>query len=525
MVSSKMREKVWEALGGNSWKPDDEWIPLYFSKPGLPITRGENFVKLAPATFELNDGFREGERFDLTPWQQFSLRSMFEEKLDGTLRYRRFLLGLPRKQGKSILCSSIVLSTLIMQPNKRKIYSASLTMKQAKIVFEEVVDQIGKSKSLSKYLKVTASENKITNLITGSTYEVIAADSAMAQGFKPYLVIFDEIHELHTEKGQAFWEALVKGSGSLKESLIICITTAGSRSEGLLPTLFSSLRELHNEPDDESSFGGIWWGASNDDDISDPEVWKKAMPNLRLGLYDLSHVKASYIEAEKTGRLNSFCRYELNQFIEAGSDGDQFMTESTFEMNYNPTSRILKGSKIWVGFDGSVSGDSTAFTAIDEKGNIEVLGLWEDDGSKSWFVNKDEVNEKLDFIMKNYNVQKLWCDDNQFQSEVQKWAVKYRGKVERIPQSKSRMEPLSNDFILSWVSNEMNHNNDRNIKKHFLNAWTTDDGRPIKKTKDSKDKIDILIACILAFGARQKMLPNLLNKSSRAEMLRRMNSL
>lgn len=523
MVSSNVKEKVWKALGDEAWKPDEEWAPLYFSKPGLPITRGQNFVKLAPATFELNDGFREGERFDLTPWQKYSLCSMFEEKLDGTLRYRRFLLGLPRKQGKSILCSSIVLSTLIMQPNKRKIYSASLTMKQARIVFEEVSDQIKKSKFLSKYLKVN--KNDITNLVTGSTYELIAADSAMAQGFRPYLVIFDEIHELHTEKGRTFWEALMKGTGALKESIVICITTAGSRSEGLLPTLFSELKELHDEPDDNSNFGGIWWGAPEDADISDPEVWKKAMPNLNLGLYDISHVESEYKQAEKTGRLNSFCRFELNQFIASGSAGDEFMSEDIFNLNYNPTSRIEKGSKIWVGFDGSVSGDSTAFVAIDEKGNIEVMGLWEDDNSKSWFVSKDEVNDKLDFIMKNYNVQKVWCDDNQFQSEVQKWAVKYRGKVERIPQSASRMTPLSNDFILSWVSQEMNHRNDRNIKKHFLNAWTYDDGRPKKKTKDSSDKIDILVACILAFGARQKMMPNILNRENRMQALRAMNSL
>lgn len=525
MASSKVLERVRKEFAQDNWSPDEEWVPLYFSKPSLPITRGENFVKLAPATFVLNDGFKEGERFNLTPWQCYSLKSMFEEKLDGTLRYRRFLLGLPRKQGKSILCSSIVLSTLIMQPNKRKIYSASLTMKQAKIVFEEVVDQIKKSKALSKYLKVTESANLVTNVITGSTYEVIAADSAMAQGFRPYLVIFDEIHELHTEKGQAFWEALMKGSGALKESLIICITTAGSRTEGLLPSLFSTLKELHDTPDHDSSFGGIWWGAPEDADISDPEVWKSAMPNLKLGLYDLNHVADQYNEAEKTGRLNSFCRFELNQFITAGSEGDEFMSEDTFNLCYQPGARIEKGSKIWVGFDGSVSNDSTALVAVDEKGNIEILGLWEDDGSKSWFVSKDEVNEKVDFIFQNYNVQKLSCDDNQFQSEVQKWAVKYRGKVERLPQSKTRMSPMSNDFILSWVNQEYKHNNNLNLKKHLLNAMTMDDGRPTKKSKDSKDKIDILIALILATGARRKMQPNVDDARKRRELLSRMNSM
>ena len=49
----------------------------------------------------------------LTGWQRELLVSLFERRADGMLRYRRSLIGLGRKNGKSLIGSLIALYGLI----------------------------------------------------------------------------------------------------------------------------------------------------------------------------------------------------------------------------------------------------------------------------------------------------------------------------------------------------------------------------------------------------------------------------
>ena len=61
----------------------------------------------------VSKGIRAGEPFKLVPWQKKLIENLYERRNDGLLRYRRSLIGLGRKNGKSLLGSLVALYGLI----------------------------------------------------------------------------------------------------------------------------------------------------------------------------------------------------------------------------------------------------------------------------------------------------------------------------------------------------------------------------------------------------------------------------
>ena len=61
----------------------------------------------------VSKGVRAGESFVPTPWQRQLINALYERRADGLLRYKRSVIGLGRKNGKSLIGSLIALYGLI----------------------------------------------------------------------------------------------------------------------------------------------------------------------------------------------------------------------------------------------------------------------------------------------------------------------------------------------------------------------------------------------------------------------------
>src|SRR5699024_1924775 len=208
----------------------------------------------------------------------------------------------------------------------------------------------------------------------------LSADAMSAQGLAPSTVIFDEIHALGAGRGEEMWSALTEGSGDRPESLLIGITTAGSSKESLLGQLYTHGENLSSGALQDDNFGIFWWGSHEDEDIFARETWLKANPNLRLGLMDETDFQSS-LKIGTPAEIASFERYRLNRWVR--SDGKfEFITSSQLAKAKKKLPKIKKGTEICVGFDGSISDDSTAFVGIDvHTGQMEILAIWERDYS------------------------------------------------------------------------------------------------------------------------------------------------
>jgi phage terminase large subunit-like protein len=485
-------------------EPNPIWAPE-FAVPSLSDrSRGQDVTDFAGLLLKASRGFRAGEPLDFTAWQSWLLDRLLEVNPEtGLLRYRRAIIGLPRKNGKSLLGTAIALEHLLYGPQGAQVYSAAADRQQARIVFGEARQQVIDNPELSKIVKVYRDVLEYN----GSIYRALSADAMRAHGLAPSLVVADELHAWPSSpsnrRGDELWEALTQGSADRPESLVVGITTAGGNYDTLLGKLYTHGKRVASGETSDKQFGFWWWEAGQDDDPTDADIWRKANPNLAEGLLDQTDFEASIAAAGSSG-FAGFQRYRLNQWVRLA--GEDFISPYHW-LEAARDKGIPDGAAISVGFDGSVSGDATGLVAMDiETGTMKVLALWEPDPQDpEWTVDRDDVNAAVEQMFEKYDVKMLWADPSFYEPDVLAWSKRWRKRVERIPPTNHRMGPMAQQFLADVVAKEIGHDGDESLKRHVLNAVATDAGSFKKEKKNSPRKVDLLACAILANGARHSV--------------------
>lgn len=485
-------------------EPDSAWAPAWSVPSRSETTRGEDVTDFAATLLRASRGFKAGDPLEFTAWQRWLLDRLMETDPEtGLLRYRRAVIGLPRKNGKSLLGTAIALEHMLNGPAGAQVYSAASDRQQAKIVFGEARQQVLDNPSLSRIMKVY--RDAIEYPSRGSIYRALSADAMRAHGLAPSLVVADELHawpsSASNTRGDELWEALTQGSADRPESLVVGITTAGGSTDTLLGRLYEHGKRVSAGEIDDPQFGFWWWEAPQDADPTDSSSWLVANPNLAEGLLDRGDFEAAIASAGSAG-FAGFQRYRLNQWVRlAGEDfiSPYHWTEAAREQS------VPHGATVCAGFDGSVSGDATGIVLVDtETGTLKVHAVWEPDPQDpEWTVDRADVNAAIEKLFENYDVKMLWADPSFYEPDVLEWSKRWKNRVERIPPTNHRIAPMAQQFIQDLVSKEIGHDSDPRLTRHVLNAVATEAGSFRKEKKGSPRKIDLLACAVLANGARQ----------------------
>lgn len=486
------------------WLPDPQWAPAFYTRP-LDITNdsdGEIISDFAELLLNVSKGFKAGEPLNFTAWQRWLLQTLFERRADGRLRYRKAVVGLPRKNGKSLLGTTVALYHLLYGPKGAEVYSAAGSRQQASIVFAEARQQVINSPTLSRVIKVY--RDSLWHAKRGSVYRALSAEAMQAHGLNPSLVVADELHgwpsNPNNHRGDELWAALESGSGARPESLLLGISTAGGHKDTLLGRLYEYGMSVASGEVVDPSFGAIWWEAPGSADPSSPDTWRIANPNLAEGLFDIEDFESAYQLSTKTG-MHEFQRYRLNQWIRLA--GEEYVPEITWRNSFRSAKTIQPGSTVFAGFDGSVSGDATGLVIMDEHGTMDVFRVWEPNPrDPEWSVDREDVNLAIDDLFSQYDCKLLYCDPSFFETDVEEWTRKYRKRVDRIPPTTQRMVPMGQQFLADLAAGEIGHRGDPRMTRHVLNAVADERGSFKKEKKGSPRKIDLLACAVLANGAR-----------------------
>ena len=482
-------------------EPADHWKPAYYVPSLSETTNGHNVTDFSSLLLKASRGFKAGEPLNFTDWQSWLINRLLETDPEtGLLRYRRAVIGLPRKNGKSLLGTAIALEHLMYGPQGAQVYSAASDRQQARIVFGEARQQVLNNPELSKVVKTYRDALEYR----GSVYRVLSADAMRAHGLAPSLVVADELHAWPSspsnQRGDELWEALTQGSADRPESLVVAITTAGGVTDTLLGRLYEYGKRISAGEIDDKRFGFWWWEASQEADPQDREVWLRANPNLAEGLLDESDFEAAIASAGSSG-FAGFQRYRLNQWVRLA--GEDFISPY-FWSEAKRDKTIADGATVVAGFDGSVSGDATGLVIQDvETGTLKVLAVWEPDPTDpEWTVNRDDVNAAVEKMFETYDVRMLWADPSFYEPDVLTWSQRWRRRVERIPPTNHRIAPMAQQFLADLVAKEIGHDGDPRLQRHVLNAVATEAGSFRKEKKASPRKVDLLACAVLANGAR-----------------------
>ncbi|WP_189654834.1 terminase large subunit domain-containing protein [Paracoccus mutanolyticus] len=165
-----------------------------------------------------------GQPFDLQPWQQFVVGSVFGwKRADGLRRFRTAYVEVARKNGKSALLAGIALYALVADGEAgAHVYAAATTRDQARIVFGEAERMVAASPALSA--RVTRTVNNLAVLPTASWFRPLSADASKMDGLNVHLAAVDEVHE---HPGPEIIQKLNTATGARRQPLIVEITTAG----------------------------------------------------------------------------------------------------------------------------------------------------------------------------------------------------------------------------------------------------------------------------------------------------------
>jgi phage terminase large subunit-like protein len=339
-----------------------------------------------------------GKPFELIDWQEQIIRDIF-----GTLKpngYRQFntaYVEIPKKMGKSELAAAVALLLTCGDFEERaEVYGCAADRNQASIVFNVAADMVRMCPALSKRVKILDATKRLIYQKTNSIYQVLSADVGNKHGFNTHGVVFDE---LHTQPNRKLFDVMTKGSGDARmQPLYFLITTAGDNQNSICWEVHQKALDIIDGRKTDPTFYPVIYGAAQEDDWTDPKVWKKANPSLGITV-SMDKVRAAFESARQNpAEENSFRQLRLNQWVKQAV---RWMPMEKWDAcAFTVDEKALDGRICYGGLDLSSSTDITAFVLvfppIDEDDKYVVLPFfWIPEDNIDLRVKRDHVNYDL----------------------------------------------------------------------------------------------------------------------------------
>ena len=474
-----------KGLKRNAMLPADRWRPTYYTPRKSKLTDGDEIINFAFEQFTVLKGFKAGMPLMFTPWQKWLMRSLFErDAITKRLRYRRALIGLPRKQGKSLMLSTVGVYGMITGESGAEIYVVAGDREQARIIFNESKQQILSSPTLSSECRVYRDAIEMPRF--GSVFRVLSSDFKGQAGLNPSLVLFDE---LWNQASSDLYDQMTLGSGARVEPLTVSITTAGYDLDTVAGRLYQYGKQCAAGEVDDDTFGFWWWEASSDCNLTNEQEWGIANPNLKLGLLDIDDMRTAVKQTDEA----AFRRWRLNQWVRAQ---ESWLPAGAWQQ-CTDARPLLDDALTFVGIDMALKHDSIAVVVAQVQGDVVVTRakIWkpQDEG-----VDVAGVEVYLRSLHQQFDVREFVYDPAYFQRSAEALSDDGLPMVE-YPQSSQRMIPACGNAYDLIVNQRMTHDGSPTYTDQVLSAAQrmTDQGWRLSKGK-SRRQIDAAIAMVMA---------------------------
>ncbi|MBR2540410.1 MAG: terminase large subunit [Mogibacterium sp.] len=235
----------------------------------------ENCVKLTKSPFY-------GKPMKLLLFQKAFISAVYSFKMkDGNDRFKKILLLIARKNGKSELCSALALSSFILGNEGSDIVCSSNDDTQASIMYDaiDLMRQMIDPNDLDTKKNIRFILNKTTN----TKIFKMSERTKNKEGRNIDDAFQDEAHELKTNT----IPKSIEQSQSLKENpKFFILTTEGFVVDGYLDDELKKARKIINGEDDSiSASRDLPWLYTQDSELEifqNPKSWAKSNPTLGI---------------------------------------------------------------------------------------------------------------------------------------------------------------------------------------------------------------------------------------------------
>ncbi len=280
-------------------------------------------------------------------WQFMNIIG-FKNKETGFRRFRIAHIEEGRGNGKSVKASVAVLYFLALDEdvNGNMVSCVATKKDQARIVFDDARAMAKKNPSFCNANGVKVLAHTITQPSTSSVARALSADVNGMDGLNDVLAVCDELHAMNRQT----FEVITSGMSKRKDSLLLCITTAGNNtaSVGYFQSIYAK-KVATGEVDDDSFFSAVYT-LDEDDYWGDESVWIKANPNLGVSV-DIDSLRTKVRKAAVTPSDVAGIRIKhFNQWI---SEANAFFDLQAWDKCYDPTLKLedFKGKPVRLGLD------------------------------------------------------------------------------------------------------------------------------------------------------------------------------
>lgn len=336
--------------------------------------------------------------FVLLDWQETVIRDLFGVvKQDGTRQFRTAYVETAKKSGKTELAAAIALYLLCADGEQRaEVYGAAADRQQASLVYAVAADMVRICPALNKRLKILESRKRLVYEPTNSFYQVLSADANNKHGFNVHGCIIDE---LHCQPDDRLFNVLTKGAGDARrQSLTFLITTAGDNLNSVCYQQHMKAQDILEGRKTDPTFYPVIFGASMEDDWTDPATWAKANPSLGITFSIDKLYEACESAKQNPAEENSFRQLRLSQWVKQAV---RWMPMEKWDACGTAfDADFLRGRPCYGGLDLSSTQDLTALVLVfpptgeDEKYYILPF-CWVPEETIAVRSRKDHVNYDL----------------------------------------------------------------------------------------------------------------------------------
>lgn len=353
--------------------------------------RAKHVIEFFESYCHHSQGKAGGQLVVLELWEKAMLASTFGFVDDNGLRkYRRAILIVGKKNGKSLLASGVGNYMLIGDGEAGpQIYSVATTREQARIIWKEAKRMVNKSPVLRKRIKPLVAELSSEGYNAG-TFKPLASDTNTLDGLNIHCALMDEIHQW--KNGRELYDIIADGVMAREQPLIFVTSTAGTVRDDIYDEIYDECERIingYNDPNgykDERTIAFVY-ELDKRAEWTDEKCWKKANPGLGT-IKNLETLRHEVEKAKQDPMLvkNLVCK----QFNIRETSSEAWLTFEQLDNRELFNIAELKPRYGIAGVDLSSSVDLTCATLIFQVRNDERIYV-----EQMYWIPEDNLEKRI----------------------------------------------------------------------------------------------------------------------------------
>lgn len=279
----------------------------------------ETFCKHSKAPFD-------GQPFKLELWEKAFIEVLYsmKNKETGRDRFRRAILLIARKNGKSTLCAALAFTELMIGGGGKDVICSANNDEQSKIIFEEIANMAEMFDPNKK--RVRRNRNEIQNFKSKSKVKRVSDRRRNILGLNIDFAICDETNELRDGDTPS---KLIKSMSLKPNPKFINITTEGMEVDGYLDKELVKARAIlageRSDPASESLLIWLYTQDSEQEIWQDESSWQKSNPSYpTIKTYEYIREQIEESKYDKSERIQTLT-FDFN--IKVGNSEAWLMLE------------------------------------------------------------------------------------------------------------------------------------------------------------------------------------------------------